>query len=240
MKNFDLAIIGAGIIGATTAYLAHARRPEWRIALLDRSFIADGATHYSAALDLPFGRTARQQAMVAESASFYRDLKTRHPDLPIRDIPFVLVADEKDISNATAGFIDADLHPASSQEWNQCRLKYPDLTLPQECVAVMGSNARHCSSPQLTAALVNKACDDGNAECWEGAEVRQIEDISFGHLLIMGDGRRITAKRVVIATGPWLTSGPAGDFSRAAGIRIKKVAAMHIDCCPTPDAPAPP
>ena len=237
MKDFDLAIIGTGIIGATTAYLAHVHRPEWHIALLDRSFIGDGATHYSAALDLPFGRTTRQRAMVARSVSFYRDLKARYPELPIREIPFVLVAPAKDIANAAAAFIDADLYLASAQEWRQVGLKYPGLTLPQEYLAMMGSNARYSSPTQLTSALVNKARNDNNVECWEGAEVRNVEDIPCGHMLILGDGRRIAAKRVVIATGPWLTSGPGGAFSQAAGIRIKKVAAMHIDCCPPPDAP---
>jgi glycine/D-amino acid oxidase-like deaminating enzyme len=237
MEDFDFAVIGAGIIGATTAYLAHVHRPEWHIVLLDRSFIGDGATHYSAALDLPFGRTARQRAMAARSASFYRDLKARYPDLPIREIRFALIAHEKDISNAATTFVDAGLHLASAQEWHQVRLKYPDLTLPQEYLVMMGGNARHSSSKQLTSALVNKACNDGNVECWEGAEVRNVDGIPCGHMLALGDGRKITAKGVVIATGPWLTSGPRRAFSQAAGIRIKKVAAMHIDWCPPPDAP---
>ncbi len=101
---------------------------------------------------------------------------------------------------------------------------------------MVGSNARYGSSTQLALALVNKACNDRNVECWEGTEVQEVEDTPCGHMLIMGDGRRITAKRVVIATGPWLTSGPKGTFSQAAGIRTKKVAAMHIDCCPAPNA----
>jgi glycine/D-amino acid oxidase-like deaminating enzyme len=237
VKDFDLAIIGAGMVGATTAYLAHIRRPEWHIALLDRSFIGDGATHYSAALDLPFGRTARQRAMVARSVSFYRDLKAQYPELPILEISFALVAPAKDISNVAASFIDAGLHPSSAQEWQQVCLKYPDLTIPQGHAVMMGSNARHSSPSQLTSALVRKACKDRNVECWEGTEVRHVEDTPRGHTLIMGDGRRITAKRVVLATGPWLMSGPGGTFSQAAGIRTKKVAAMHIDYCPPPDAP---
>lgn len=237
VKDFDLAIIGAGIIGATTAYLAHVRKPEWHVVLLDRSFIGDGATRYSAALDLPFARTTRQRGMVTRSVSFYRDLKMQYPELPIREMAFVLVAPAKDISNSAAAFVDAGLHLASAREWHQIRLKYPDLTLPQEYLAMLGNNARHSSSTQLTSALVNKACNDGNVECWEGVEVRQVEDIECDQVLLTRDGRKITAKRVVIATGPWLTSGPGGTFSQAAGIRTKKVAALHIDCCPPPDAP---
>jgi glycine/D-amino acid oxidase-like deaminating enzyme len=237
VKDFDLAIIGAGIIGATTAYVAHLRMPEWHIALLDRSFVGDGATRYSAALDLPFGRNPRQRAMVARSVSFYRDLKARYPELPIREIPFVLVAHAKVITDVAAAFIDADLHPASAQELLHLHLKYPAFTLPQEYLVMVGSNARHSSAAGLTSALVCKACNDRNVECWEGTEVRQVENIPRGHALMLGDGRRIIAKRVVIATGPWTTTGPGGAFSQAAGIRIKKVAAMHIDYCPPPDAP---
>ena len=236
-NDFDLAIVGAGIIGATTAYLAHASRPEWHIALLDRSFVGSGSTYYSAALDLPFGRTARQRTMVVRSVSFYRDLKARYPELPIQDISFALVAPAPDISNTAAAFIDAGLHPAGAQECHQLRLKYPDLTVPQGYAVMMGSNARYSSSAQLASALVDKARNDRNLECWEGTEVRHVGDNRCGHTLTLGDGRQISAKRVVIATGPWLTSGPGGVFSQAAGIRTKKVAAMHIDWCPPPDAP---
>ncbi len=237
MKDFDLVIVGAGIVGATTAYLARVSRPEWHIALLDRSFVGDGATRYSAALDLPFGRTIRQRDMVARSVDFYRHLQAKYPDLPIKDISFALVAPAKDISSAAAAFIDKSLHPLNALERQQLRLKYPDLTIPQEYAVMMGSNARYSSSGQLALALVNKVCDDRTFECWEGAEVRQVEDNECGHTLKMGDGRRITARRVVIATGPWLTRGPGGAFIQAAGIRTKKVAAMHIDWCPSPDAP---
>ena len=237
MNDFDLAIVGAGIIGATTAYLAHARRPEWRIVLLDRSLAGDGATHYSAALDLPFGRNPRQQVMVKRSANFYRDLKAWYPELPLREIPFVLITHANDISGRAAAFVDAGLRLASAQEWQQIRLQYADLILPQDHLAMMGSNARHSSPVQLTSALIDKACSDGKVECWEGTEVQHVEDIPCSHKLILGDGRRITAKHVTIATGPWLTSGPGGAFSQTAGIRIKKVAALHVDWCPPPDAP---
>src|SRR5436305_8708578 len=119
MKNFDLAIIGAGIVGATTAWLAHMHRPEWSIALLERSLTGGGATYYSAALDLPFGRNTQQRTMVARSTAFYRDLKMRHPELPVREIPFVLVAHRNDIAAAAAAFVGADLHLATKQEWQQ-------------------------------------------------------------------------------------------------------------------------
>ncbi len=237
MDDFDLAIVGAGIIGATTAYLAHARRPEWRIVLLDRSLAGDGATHYSAALDLPFGRNPRQQAMVKRSVSFYRDLKTWYPELPLQEISFVLIAHANDISSRAEAFVDAGLRLASAQEWHLVRLQYPDLILPQDYLAMRGSNARHSSPAHLASALIDKSCNDGNLECWEGVEVQHVEDIPCSHKLILGDGRRVTAKHVAIATGPWLTSGPGGSFSQAAGIRIKKVAALHVDWCPPPGAP---
>ena len=238
VHDFDLAIVGAGIIGATTAYLAHARRPEWRIVLLDRSLAGDGATHYSAALDLPFGRNPRQQAMVKRSVNFYRDLKAWYLELPLREIPFVLIAHANEISSRAAAFVDAGLRLASAQEWHQVCLQYPALTLPKDYLAMRGSNARHSSPARLTSALIDKACDDDKVECWEGAEVQCVEDIPCSHKLILGDGRRITAKHVAIATGPWLTSGPGAAFSQAAGIRVKKVAALHVDWCPLPDAPA--
>ena len=39
MDVFDLAVVGAGIVGATAAYLAGQERPDWRILLIDRSLV---------------------------------------------------------------------------------------------------------------------------------------------------------------------------------------------------------
>ncbi len=56
--DFDLVIIGAGIIGVCAAWYARKRYPQWKILLLDQSGIGNGATSYSASLDIPYGHTA--------------------------------------------------------------------------------------------------------------------------------------------------------------------------------------
>ncbi|MGH9570848.1 MAG: FAD-dependent oxidoreductase, partial [Candidatus Angelobacter sp.] len=91
MEKFDLAIIGAGIVGACCAYIANQYQPGWRIAIIDRSFAGDGATRYSVALDLPFGWTPRQKVLAARSVQFYEGLKTSDWDWPITNISFALV-----------------------------------------------------------------------------------------------------------------------------------------------------
>ena len=50
--------------------------------------------------------------------------------------------------------------------------------------------------------------------------------------LATADGRAIAARRAMLAPGPWALRGPAGELARGAGVRIKKVVALHLDLCP--------
>lgn len=43
-KKYDLIVIGAGIVGLSTAYFAKKRNPNWRILVLERGFLPNGAS----------------------------------------------------------------------------------------------------------------------------------------------------------------------------------------------------
>jgi len=87
MPEFDLVVIGAGIVGAVAAYLARQQRGEWRILLVDRSLAGAGATQYSVGLDIPYGRNHPQKHYSRLSTAFYHELKTSIPELPIYELP---------------------------------------------------------------------------------------------------------------------------------------------------------
>src|ERR1700722_4558390 len=68
---YDLVVVGAGILGAVTAYLACFRNPKWRVLLIDRSRVASGATRYSAGLATVWGETTRKRTLAARSSALY-------------------------------------------------------------------------------------------------------------------------------------------------------------------------
>ena len=236
-SQFDLAVIGVGIIGATTAYLAHQKKPDWRLLLVDRSFVGSGATHYSVGLDIPYGRTASQKRYSRMSTRIYRQLAVAMPDLPMYQIPFFGIVGKKKMPEIRSGFTAQNVHIATAQEEAQLRRTYPDLTIAENQVLLTGCMAHYSFPSSVASKLVGNLKDGGFAECWEGVEIETVHNRAGGFILSTSDGRTVSARRVLTATGPWLLNGPAGHFVKNEGVRIKKIVAMHVKRDALPNAP---
>lgn len=234
--DFDLVIVGAGIIGATTAYLAGQRQPDWRILLADRSLVAQGATQYSVGLYLDYGRTAAHRSLVVESAQFYRELKTDVPDLPIYDLPFYGVVSQARLSELLTLFT-TDARSATADEFEALRRVYPDLRLAPDQVLLAASGAGYAMPAAIAAVLVQRFTSKAGKECWEGTDVVGLDKIEGGYALQISDGRVIDAARVVVATGPWMIDGLGHQAAQSFGLRVKKIVACHLDRCPGPRDP---
>jgi len=237
MPEFDLVVIGAGIVGTLAAYLAHQQRAEWRILLVDRSLVGTGATQYSVGLDIPYGRNDSQKHYSRLSTTIYRDLKTSIPELPIYDLPFFAVVAREKVNGTCAGFTKDDIRIASEAERAQLHESYPDLTIHEHQVLLTGCTACYGFPQMIVKALVARLREGPLAECWEGVEIQTVQAGGEGFLLATNDGRSISARRVLIATGPWLLNGPGDSVARDSGVRIKKVAALHVNRCPTAKDP---
>jgi glycine/D-amino acid oxidase-like deaminating enzyme len=237
MPEFDLVVIGAGIVGTLAAYLARQQRAEWRILLVDRSLVGAGATQYSVGLDIPYGRNDSQKHYSRVSTTIYRDLKTSIPELPIYELPFFGVVERQKVNGVCAGFTKDNIRKASAPERAQLRESYPDLTIYENQVLLTGCTACYGFPQLIVRALVTRFREGPLAECWEGVEIHTVQAGGEGFLLATKDGRSISARRVLVATGPWLLDGPANAVARDTGVRIKKVAALHVNRCPTSKDP---
>ena len=234
--QFDLAVIGVGIIGATTAYLAHQKRPNWRLLLVDRSFVASGATHYSAGLDIPYGQTASQKQYSRMSTRIYRQLAHAMPDLPLYQIPFFGIVGKKKMAEVRSKFTTRTVRIATRQEADQLRRTYPDLAIAEDQVLLTGCAAQYSFPAAVASKLVGQLTEGGFAECWEGVEIENVEHQDGMFRLSTSDGRTVSARRVLSATGPWL-NGPAGRFARNEGVRVKKIVALHASRRALPNDP---
>lgn len=237
MERFDLTVIGAGIIGSTAAYFAGARMPGWRIALLDRSVVGGGATLHSVGLDFPYGRTAEQREIARESIRLFGELRAEIPGLPIYDLPFFGVVSGENLERVLAGFALDGVREAGAAEKEQLLRSYPELKLSGNQVLLAGCGASYGFPQRITQTLVDRFRESVRNVCWEGVEVERLREVEGGFSLETGDGRTIESRRVLVATGPWMLRGPGEETARGAGVRIKKVAAMHLDRRPQPHDP---
>ena len=236
-KAFDLVVVGAGIIGAMTVYLARRERADWNILLLDRSFVGDGSTRYSLGLDIPYGHSPEQKKLSLTSTRLFRELQTIIPDLPLHPLPLYGVVSEARADAVIGGFTQDTIHHADSHEEQALRRSYPDLRLSESEVLLAGCEGVYTSPQIIASRLVEWSIKSGMVECWEGVEVQEVQAFSDSFMVATTDGRRVETRRVLMATGPWLSQGPVADFAASAGVRIKKTAALHISLSPTPDAP---
>jgi glycine/D-amino acid oxidase-like deaminating enzyme len=238
VDEFDLAVVGAGTVGVHTAWLAAVAQPRWRILLADRGLVGCGATQYSAGLIFPFGPTSFHRILAAESAHSLRELRVGIPALRTNRFRLFVIADQSHLDEAYAGFAPG-LRRSSKRDLAFLQDRVPGIRVPAGKVVLCGHEAE-CANPQDVARVV--ACAfrrlGDRCQCWEGSSIEAVSPlIGEGFELRTSDGRNIVAKRAVVATGPWVLSTPVGDYSRDLGIRLKKVAALHIESCPSETDP---
>lgn len=235
--DFDLAVVGGGIVGATAIYLARRKWPAWRLLLLDRSLVGEGATAYSAGLAFPYGRTPEQTRLAAESARILAEMKAAVPSLPVYELPFYGLASAQRIEQVLAGFVTDSVHLADTAERESLLSFHPGLSILEGQSVLVGRGAGYAFPRLFVHTLIEYLRASDLTECWEGVEVQNISHEADVFTLRAADERVIKTKRVLIATGPWLLSGPYGDYARGRGVRIKKVAALHVDRPPRPQDP---
>ncbi|GFE18339.1 hypothetical protein Sgleb_63860 [Streptomyces glebosus] len=236
---YDLAVVGAGIIGAMTAYRAARRSPRPRVLVLDAGTPGAGATGSSAGFDLPSGRGAAQLELAARSAARYRELVAQHPELT-RD----RVAVRWLVDAAGQAALARSLHgepPAAADAETERRLAeiFPGFTRSPGTALLTSPPAEHTAPARTVAVLLEqvRAAAPGNA-VWPGFAVTEVRRRAGLFDLYAHDGARVSARRLVTATGPWALDGPYGEVARTYGVRCKKVAAYHIPVCPPAGAPA--
>jgi len=237
MREYDLAIVGGGIVGAWTLYLAQRRFPQWRICLVERFRVGDGATAHSAGVLLATGVTPRERKLAALSAELYREI--RGP-LGLRttsaDVFWVTQAARTNaLQELAVDFTIGGAHvpPAILRD----KLIGP-LVLDETEVLLRGGTAVSHDPALIARSLIAASMRSSNVSCVEGVGVRALDAGASGVELRLDDGTTMRAMRAVVAAGPWLAGEPFSAFAAAASVRVKKVVALHVDRVPPPDAAA--
>jgi hypothetical protein len=150
--------------------------------------------------------------MSAHSHDYYEALARRHPGLPIYPVGATVVTDA------------AALHS-----------HYLPLAAPVQVgqgPAWRIRGAHYCDVHQLTQALA--ALLRPRVAFREGVAVTGLEPGERAVTIHTGTGERLSAATVVLAPGPWVADPAWRDLLAPLGLRVKKVAALHVEQRPGP------
>lgn len=227
MGSHDLIIVGGGIVGSFAAWFARRAHPHWRIAVVEARAIGTGATRYSAGVHLATGSSPHIRALAARSAQVYAELETLGlpPAQPGLDAFWIAPSASLAALNADAsGFTIA---AADAERRRQFEAAYPPALLGADESLMCGGTARRFDPPQIARQLLHQAGGVG-LDLYEGVRIAHIEARAGGSVLTTGLGQSLRARRTLLCNGPWLAGTLGGRVATALGLRIKKVAAMHL------------
>lgn len=236
VHDFDLVVVGAGVLGAATARLASLYHPEWRMLVVDRGFAGGVASRVSAGLDVPMARNAAHRGLVRRSNTLWKTLRRETPGLATPAVDTYWIARDDHADELRGSVVDGSVRTATTAERRRLEAIFGRIVLASGETLFRSSGGRY-GSPDSAARALLRAYASPERLCWEGTQVERYERSGGGITLRCTDGRTINAARLVAAPGAWITSSPWPEGGGPRDIRIKKVAALHVERVPEADAP---
>jgi D-arginine dehydrogenase len=211
--DVDLAVVGGGIIGC---FAAHLGARDGRVALFDRGELGAGATRWSAGVSFPLAATDAHRELVRVSAEHYG---------PLLGSPFVRPVSMVHVVSDPAAFatrVVGALRPVTGAERDRVHRMLPDVRIgPDEHLLTHDGHGFAVDA----AGLARQLADDEAVTAHTGHEVTAVHPDGAGHRLVAG-GTEWSARRVVVATGPWPVPRSLPD---PRPVRTKRVASLLAD-----------
>lgn len=230
----DLAIVGSGIVGLSAAFWARRLWPDWSIVVVERSLAGSGTTQYSAGVCTPLVRSPAYGALAARSLEAYDAMAEVVSAARPRTIPLCLVAGRAQLETLAA-CVQRTGDALFASRVSGAALPANLVVGPDELV-FGGFTAASREPRRMAEGLARHLAGSTGVRCWDGVQVDGVERHADRFALQFADGRQLLARRVIAATGPWLRGGPGGEVAARAGVRVKKIVALHIEGIPPPDA----
>jgi glycine/D-amino acid oxidase-like deaminating enzyme len=218
----DITIIGAGIVGLTTAILLKKSFPQSKVLVLEQSLIGSGASFYGGAADVPFALSKPHRDLI----DLGRIARSKHPEIitPSFDTLTYWIAEQQDINDLYNAIWPNDLLPMLHLDLHG----FPVRLLSTQ--RIFYSHQGSVGSPYMACKILMQRIGEMiEASIIEGLKVVGIEQGYDGKLHIdSACGHCIHSRIVILAVGPWLAQ-----FSMLIpeGVRIntKKIIAFHIN-----------
>lgn len=216
--NYDITIIGGGIIGLFSAYLASKKYKEANILVLDQNFKATGATFYSIALDIPYGETKEKREFSRVSRKYFSELD-KLTSYKRQQIPFIGVTHQDNFKHLSNNFINKV----------ECQKKnINEVNLGKDEIAFAEMDAWQSLPSEYLESLKNIIKTRDNVTLSYGIKVLGIDKSNDLFTIKTSRGVNIYSKNIINATGPWLLDDIWKGEVQQLKVRTKKIISYHL------------
>jgi FAD dependent oxidoreductase TIGR03364 len=225
-RVFDLAIVGAGILGASAAY--HAVRAGKRVVLCEAGAHANGATVRNFGQIVPSGqRLGVWRHFGARTLAHYLALK-EHADIPVVQRGSLYVAsDEQEAAllevmhalNRETGYRSKLLNA------RECLAHMPELQSSYVVAGLSYPDELSSDSPRLIPAIVRWLEQQQGFSYRSHTLIASIDHDKGGCILVTADGQRVRSRQALVCCGHFLNRLFPEEL-RAAKLRISKLQMM--------------
>jgi hypothetical protein len=231
--EYDLAIIGGGIIGSMVAGLATIKFPGISIALIDKKLIGSGTTFYSAGLSIALAKNAMSKEFIINRPEIIYQIKS-HVDLNLHPLSIIYVVSTESLEKFHTLYVGNNLIEISQNDYPS--IFWKNLKLKKNMHFFLSKEKAHYCNPSEISSQLSTFLRKNSQAVFESSEVTNIEyKDTYNHIEI-NNQYFIKAKKTVLAMGPWVNQY---NFSaRNTDSKNKKVAALHLKQIPENDDPA--
>lgn len=202
MSAYDVAVIGAGVHGASAVF--HLAGRGIRTVIVERTSPAGGPTGRSSAICRAYYTNAFLASVARDSITMFRDfVEHTGRDAGFRETGLLVLhppEDESTVRDVVPRLNDQGI-PTELLEPQEVAGEWPDFDLDGIAVAAFERDAGHADPVLTTQGLFERARELG-ADALLDHAVTGIEPNGDGWTVRAG-GTSITTKRLLIAAGPW-------------------------------------
>jgi len=227
---FDLAIIGAGIVGINVTYFASLFRPEWKIILLDRDSAGQGASLYSAGLDTPLGRGLWHSYLTCRGRKLYSQYHCKIKAASSNPLQSLWIVKKNQVNELKTSIVDGKLSFVRNPLQLESLKKLGVILQKDEVVfSLEGISCSNVSN--MLRLILEKSLTNRNCNFCAMTNVREIIKEKNGYLkIIKEDNDPIFARRIISSTGAWNSLSTHSELNQSD---FKKVSALHINLTPS-------
>ncbi|QOZ24172.1 FAD-binding oxidoreductase [Bradyrhizobium sp. CCBAU 51753] len=230
----DLAVIGAGVMGLSAAFIAASSWPRDRIVVFDRETVGAGASGFAPGIQINIGRNEKERSLLSRGSKIWQEIYP-HGQWPSGrncDV-FWLTRDPEELTRTSCGVGTA---PSTSFALRERLLSLPQFLIPGDMVVALDRGS-YCPVNSIVQDLAQRLKAVGTS-IRERTSISRIRQRHSHISLQTSDDSELSARRAVLAIGPWLPESPLrAHFAEEPRVRVKKVVALHLAARPTTNCP---